>query len=279
MRKEKIAIIGAGNLGIAIAKGIVEKGLSIAEKMVLTRRNLQTLSALELEGFNTTSNNADAIADAGTIILCVQPNQLKSLIAEIKPVLQKDQVIVSVITGTSLKQLQNYLGNEVAIIRAMPNTAIAIGESMTCISATESALDSLAEVETLFKVLGKTLIIEEELMQAATVLGASGIAFFMRYLRAATQGGIQMGFDAKDAQLIAVQTAKGAASLILEQNSHPEVEIDKVTTPQGCTIAGLNEMEHKGFSSALIQGIMTSFQRITHMTGTAGLNKTNNESV
>jgi pyrroline-5-carboxylate reductase len=279
MVKERIAIIGAGNLGIAIAKGIVEKELSKPEKMVLTRRNLQSLSALELEGFNTTSNNVDAIADAGTIILCVQPNQLKSLIAEIKTIVQKDQVIVSVITGISLKQLQDYLGNEVAIIRAMPNTAIAIGESMTCIAATESALDSLAEVEILFKALGKTLIIEEELMQAATVLGASGIAFFMRYLRAATQGGIQMGFDAKDAQLIAVQTAKGAASLILEQNSHPEVEIDKVTTPQGCTIAGLNEMEHKGFSSALIQGIMTSFQRITHMTGTAGLNKTNNESV
>ena len=102
-------------------------------------------------------------------------------------------------------------------------------------------------------------------MQAATVLGASGIAFFMRYLRAATQGGVQMGFDSKDAQLIAMQTAKGAASLVLEHQSHPEVEIDKVTTPMGCTIEGLNEMEHKGFSSALIQGIMTSFLRITKM--------------
>lgn len=265
MEKKKIAIIGAGNLGIAIAKGIVEKGLSEPSQITLTRRNLNTLSALETQGFNITNKNAEAISGAAIIVLCVQPNQLKTLIEEINPVLADDQVIVSVITGVTLTQLQGFLGSKVAIVRAMPNTAIAIGESMTCISATQSAKDSLSGVESLFKALGKTLIIEEELMQAATVLGASGIAFFMRYLRAATQGGIQMGFDAKDAQLIAVQAAKGAASLILEQDSHPEVEIDKVTTPQGCTIAGLNEMEHKGFSSALIQGIMTSFQRITNM--------------
>ena len=152
-------------------------------------------------------------------------------------------------------------------------TAIAIGESITCLSSKGESKGAAPQIEMLFGALGKILAIEEELMQAATVLGASGVAFFMRYLRAATHGGIQMGFDAKDAQLIAVQTAKGAASLILQNDSHPEVEIDKVTTPKGCTIEGLNEMEHKGFSSALIQGIMTSFQRITTM------KKTDNESL
>lgn len=273
MIKEKIAIIGAGNLGIAIAKGIVEKGLSSLEKITLTRRNLQALSEVAADGFKTSSDNAKAVAASGIVILCVQPNQLEALTLEIRSSLRSGQVIVSVITGVSILKLQNLLGDEMQVIRAMPNTAIAIGESMTCIAATSVAKDSIAQVELLFGALGKTLVIEEELMQAATVLGASGIAFFMRYLRAATQGGIQMGFDAKDAQLIAVQTAKGAASLILDQQSHPEVEIDKVTTPQGCTIEGLNEMEHKGFSSALIRGIMTSFQRITNMTSVAGLDK------
>lgn len=273
MIKEKIAIIGAGNLGIAIAKGIVEKGLSSPEKITLTRRNLQALSEVAADGFKTSSDNAKAVAASGIVILCVQPNQLETLISDIKSSLRSGQVIVSVITGVSILKLQNLLGDEMQVIRAMPNTAIAIGESMTCMAATSVSKDSIAQVELLFGALGKTLVIEEELMQAATVLGASGIAFFMRYLRAATQGGIQMGFDAKDAQLIAVQTAKGAASLILDQQSHPEVEIDKVTTPQGCTIEGLNEMEHKGFSSALIRGIMTSFQRITNMTSVAGLDK------
>lgn len=106
------------------------------------------------------------------------------------------------------------------------------------------------------------MLIEERLMKAATVLAASGIAFFMRYLRAATQGGIQLGFDAEDSQSIAVQTAKGAALLLQLSHSHPEQEIDKVTTPEGCTIAGLNEMEHQGLSSALIKGILTSFEKI-----------------
>jgi len=150
------------------------------------------------------------------------------------------------------------------LIRAMPNTAIALGQSMTCL-ASNGSNGALELVVTLFQTLGLTMIIEERLMQAATVLGASGIAFFMRYLRAATQAGVQMGFDTEEAQLIAVQTAKGAASLILENQSHPEVEIDKVTTPQGCTIEGLNEMEHQGFSSSLIKGVMTSFNKINQM--------------
>ena len=102
-------------------------------------------------------------------------------------------------------------------------------------------------------------------MKAATVLAASGIAFFMRYLRAATQGGIQLGFDSEEAQLIARQTAKGAAMLLQQHHSHPEVEIDKVTTPEGCTIAGLNEMEHQGLSSALIKGIVASYEKISRI--------------
>ncbi|MEO9870003.1 pyrroline-5-carboxylate reductase [Ekhidna sp.] len=273
MIKEKIAIIGAGNLGIAIAKGLVEKGLSSSDKITLTRRSMQPLSIMEANGFNVSNQNNKAVADAGIVVLCVQPSQLELLSVEIKPHLKSGQVVVSVITGISIKKIEALLGSKAALIRAMPNTAVAIGESMTCISAVDQPKEIIAQVELLFGALGKTLVINEELMQAATVLGASGVAFFMRYLRAATQGGIQMGFDAKDAQLIAVQTAKGAASLILEQESHPEVEIDKVTTPQGCTIAGLNEMEHKGFSSALIQGIMTSFNLITNMTSIAGINK------
>ena len=108
--------------------------------------------------------------------------------------------------------------------------------------------------------------IEEELMKAATVLAASGVAFFLRYIRAATQGGIQLGFDAAESQKIAMQTARGAASLLVEGSAHPEMEIDKVTTPQGCTIAGLNEMEHQGLSSALIKGIVTSYERINSIT-------------
>jgi len=148
------------------------------------------------------------------------------------------------------------------VVRAMPNTAIAIQESMTCISHREVEKEDMEYILELFTQLGKVAAIEEKLMDAATVLGACGTAYAMRYIRANIQGGIEIGFDAATASLIAAQTVKGAADLLLKKNTHPEQEIDKVTTPKGCTIAGLNEMEHQGFSSSLIKGIMASYLKI-----------------
>ena len=263
MEKNKIAILGTGNLGRSIAEGIVDKGVAKAENVILTKRDLSPLSDLIDQGFKASVDNREAVAGSDIVLLCVQPSQLSNLLGEVKDLLTKEHLLISVITGISISDIKAKIGDSIPIVRAMPNTAIAIGESMTCIASENT--EGLEVTKKLFDALGQTLVIEENLMQAATVLGASGIAFFMRYLRAATQGGVQMGFDSKDAQLIAMQTAKGAASLVLEHQSHPEVEIDKVTTPMGCTIEGLNEMEHKGISSALIQGIMTSFLRITKM--------------
>jgi pyrroline-5-carboxylate reductase len=240
----KIAILGAGNLGISIATGIVEKKLKSASDIFLTRRHTGLLDKYRDLGYEISSDNRKAVEQSEIIFLCVQPKQIDVLIEVIKPVLRKDHILVSVITGVSLDLLREKISGLGHLVRAMPNTAVAIGQSMTCL-ATQGADTALKKVEPLFQTLGLTLLIEERLMQAATVLGASGIAFFMRYLRAATQAGVQMGFDTEEAQKIAVQTAKGAASLILAHNSHPEVEIDKVTTPQGCTIEGLNEMEHQ----------------------------------
>ncbi len=262
MKKEKkIAILGAGNLGKSIARGIQDKKLLSTNNVVLTRRKLDTLQDFERDGFQLSSDNATSAKSADVIFLCVQPKQLPGLLKEIDNSLNPDQVLVSVITGVSIEQIKEHLLLDIPVIRAMPNTAIAIGESMTCLAYTK-VTDQLEFITSVFKVLGETLVIDEKMMQAATVLGASGIAFFMRYLRAATQGGIQMGFHPEEAQKIAVQTAKGAASLIQSEGNHPEVEIDKVTTPQGCTIEGLNEMEHQGFSSSLIKGLMTSFHKI-----------------
>lgn len=259
---EKLAIIGAGNLGIAIAKGVVNAGLLSADKIVLTRRKLQHLEELKQEGFQISNDNVAAVADATFVILCVQPKQLENVLEEINPAL-KGHVLVSAITGVSLERIAAKVDAGTSIVRAMPNTAVAIAESMTCVcSSNEVSKEVEQQVVKIFQSLGEVLVIEERLMKAATVLGASGIAFFMRYLRAATQGGIEMGFHPDEAQQIAVQTAKGAASLIISQGNHPEVEIDRVTTPQGCTIAGLNEMEHQGFSSALIKGLLTSFEKI-----------------
>ena len=260
----KIAIIGGGNLGSAIALGLIKSNIK-ASDVIITRRNLSKIDHLKKDGFQLTNDNVKAVKNSSIVFLCVQPKQLANLLNDIKSSLNEDQILVSTITGVSTDEIAGHLGKKIPIIRAMPNTAIAIGKSMTCLCAKDANGKHLEEVQTIFNALGKTLVIEERLMKAATVLAASGIAFAMRYMRAASQGGIQMGFDSEEAQLIASQTALGAASLLLSSESHPEMEIDKVTTPEGCTIAGLNEMEHQGLSSALIKGIITSFDRINNI--------------
>jgi pyrroline-5-carboxylate reductase len=170
--------------------------------------------------------------------------------------------LVSVVTGVLIKDLEDIIKKKLPVFRAMPNTAIAIQQSMTCLSFANAADAHISFVKELFSVLGKVAVIDEKLMDAATVLGACGTAYAMRYIRANIQGGIEIGFDAVTANLIAAQTVKGAAELLLQKGTHPEQEIDKVTTPKGCTIAGLNEMEHQGFSSSLIKGIATSYNKI-----------------
>lgn len=263
----KLAIIGAGNLGISIAQGIVKGRILDPNDIVLSRRHVEKLTQLKEMGIKITSSNVEAVKDSQIIMLCVQPKQFGYVIDEISPYLDPHKhILVSTITGVSTEDIQKQLhGKNVPIIRVMPNTAIAIGASMTCICSANANDNQLQTVVKIFNGLGKTLIMEEGLMKAATVLAASNIAFFMRILRAITQGGIQLGFSSEDAQAIAVQVAKGAALLLQENDSHPEIEIDKVTTPQGCTIEGLNEMEHQGLSSAIIKGLVVSYEKIANI--------------
>jgi pyrroline-5-carboxylate reductase len=262
--QEKIAIIGGGNLGTAIAEGLISSGFSKPQNIIITKRNTSTLSYLSEQGVEVTDDNAYAVSHAKWIIFAVKPFQIKEILTTLKPQLNPAaHVLISVITGVWIKDIKEILGDEFPLFRAMPNTAIAIRESITCICSDNASEPDIAFIDSLFSNLGKTAFIEEQLMDAATVLGACGTAYAMRYIRANIQGGIEIGFDARTASLIAAQTVKGAAELLLLRNTHPEQEIDKVTTPKGCTIAGLNEMEHRGFSSSLIRGIVASYKKIT----------------
>lgn len=263
MTSETIAIIGGGNLGVAIAEGLIASGFVRPQDLTVTRRNTAALQTLAEQGVTISSDNAVAVRQARWVILAVKPFQIKDMLTGLLPVLDPERhVIVSVITGVWIKDLREMLGQGFSLFRAMPNTAIAIRESMTCICADGATPVQVDFVQALFERLGKAVFIEEKLMDAATVLGACGTAYAMRYIRANIQGGIEIGFSAATASLIAAQTVKGAAELLLSRNTHPEQEIDKVTTPKGCTIAGLNEMEHQGFSSSLIRGIVTSYRKI-----------------
>jgi pyrroline-5-carboxylate reductase len=260
---KKIAIIGGGNLGSAIAEGLIQSGFVLPKHILITKRNITTLHALERKGVLVSDKNQEALHYADLVILAVKPFQVSDVLSQLKHEFMPDKhVLVSVVTGVSIQMIAAILGAKVPIVRAMPNTAIAIQESMTCISAQDVNEEQLQYVQDIFSQLGKVVKIDEKLMDAATVLGACGTAFAMRYIRANIQGGIEIGFDAATANLIAAQTVKGAAELLLKKGTHPEQEIDKVTTPKGCTIAGLNEMEHQGFSSSLIKGLVASYDKI-----------------
>ena len=169
------------------------------------------------------------------------------------------------VAGVDLNEMSGITGNNIPLFRAMPNTAIALQESMTLISTNVKDEAQRQTVLDFFNKIGKTAIIPDELMAAATVLASCGIAYALRYIRAAMQGGVEIGFGAELAQFITAQTVLGAAKLVLETGNHPEKEIDKVTTPRGVTITGLNEMENKGFSASLIQGLLASYKKIAKL--------------
>jgi pyrroline-5-carboxylate reductase len=260
---KKIAIIGGGNLGTAIAEGLIQSGFVYPKHILITKRNIHTLHEMERKGVLVSDKNEEAVRYADLVILAVKPFQVNEILLALKDEFRPaDQVLVSVVTGVSIDHIARYLGNVLPVVRAMPNTAIAIQESMTCIAANNVGEEHLQYVMDIFNQLGRAVRVDEKLMDAATVLGACGTAFAMRYIRANIQGGIEIGFDAATANLIAAQTVKGAAELLLKKGAHPEQEIDRVTTPKGCTIAGLNEMEHQGFSSSLIKGLVASYEKI-----------------
>ena len=261
MKHTKIAIIGGGNLGQSILKGLLSKSEYLPKNITITKRNIDELEVFQKLGINVTQDNLVAVTESDIIILALKPYTVLTVLDEILPKLDpKKHELVSLASGVSIAQLTEVIQNKVPIYRAMPNTASKVSESITCIATNTKSINP--RIEECFQSIGSTIQIDEELMDAATVLGACGIAYALRFIRSMVQGGIQIGFDSKTASEIANQTVKGAAALLIEEGNHPEFEIDKVTTPKGCTIVGLNEMEHNGFSSALIKGITKSHDAI-----------------
>lgn len=263
MKNVKIAIIGCGNLGLSILNGLLDNEAVDPSNITVTRRNIETIKPFEARGVFVTNDNIKAVKDSELVILALKPYNILEVIGELSPYFDlKKHILVSLATGISVDEIQNITNKELSVYRAMPNTAADVKTSMTCICTNSKDLDASERVKDCFNAIGETIIIDESLMDAATVLGACGIAYVMRFIRGMIQGGIQIGFDAKTASKIVTQTVKGAAELLDQNNQHPEYEIDKVTTPKGCTITGLNEMEHNGFSSALIKGIVASYEAI-----------------
>jgi pyrroline-5-carboxylate reductase len=263
MKNKSIAILGGGNLGTSLAKGLIYSGQFNYKNLVLTEKREARSVYLRSLGF-TVSDNDDAVRNSHIIVASVKPQQFNTLAAEIRDLLNDEHLLISTVTGVSFREIENATG-KIPMLRIMPNTALEICESMTCIAFKNTNAEQESSMTSMFEKMGKTLIIPEDMMDAATVVGACGIAFALRFMRAMSQGGIEIGFNSEMSQLITAQTVKGAAQLIIETSNHPEKEIDKVTTPQGITISGLNEMEHQGLSSAVIRGLITSYNKLGNL--------------
>lgn len=259
---ERIGIIGCGNLGLSLLKGFRKQYPNA--HLFGTRRNIEELASLGDEKTHFTSNNQEVIEQCDYLIVALKPYTILAFFEENRTFFDsKRHTIISVATGITLSEIKEALNiHDISLYRGMPNTAADVQESMTALSGLFDPLKRKNEVSELFRTIGDIVWIDEQLMESATILGACGIAYVLRFIRAMIQGGIEVGFDAKTANKIVSQTVKGAAQLLIQNGLHPEEEIDKVTTPKGCTIVGLNEMEHSGFSSALIKGIVTSYQKI-----------------
>lgn len=263
----KITIIGAGNMGGAIARGLAKGSLVNVEDITVSDPNEKCLDALahECPGMKVMSDNREAVKDADMVLLAVKPWLVQPVIDDMKGALDYNRIIfASIAAGVSTEQLCKYLDREDGemppVYYLIPNTAIAVMSGMTFITSVYSTPENDAKVLALFDELGKAMLVEERLIGPCMALASCGIAYVMRYIRAATEGGVELGLYARDAQTIVMQTMKGAVDLLAATGNHPEAEIDKVTTPGGLTIRGLNAMEEAGFTNSVIKGLKASIK-------------------
>lgn len=255
----RTAIIGAGNMGGSIARGLAKGTIIPANDIIVSNPSQGKLDALKAKfpDMQTTHDNQEAVTGAELIILAVKPWLIKSVLRELK--LKSKQIIISVAAGINFEELAHHVAEpEMTMLRLIPNTAISEMESMTLIASRNATKEQEQLILDIFNQMGLAMLIPEEKIAATTSMTSCGIAYVLKYIQAAMQAGIEMGISPKDSMKMVAQSVKGAAELILNNDTHPGIEIDKVCTPGGITIKGINELEHNGFSSAVISAMKKS---------------------
>jgi pyrroline-5-carboxylate reductase len=254
----KISVIGAGAMGGATVEGLIKGELFKNEDITVSDPSSQVTDKFAKKGISVTTDNKLAADIADIVCVVVKPWLVERVLTDIRPELNpKKQILIIIAAGVSSESIRGWLGeNCPPLFLVIPNIAIAEMASMTFIvPCGDAAQHHTEQVKAIFDEMGDTLITDEQHLAAGTTLASCGIAYAMRYIRAASEGGVELGFKADDAKKIVMQTMKGAVELLDASGMHPEVAIDLVTTPGGLTIKGLNEMEHAGFTSAVIRGL------------------------
>ena len=257
--ERRVAILGAGTMGRAIARGALDSGALAPSQLCATVRRPERAQSLSSElGIEVGVDNLAAVRGAELVLLCVKPHRLEELISELRTAgaLEHAPLLVSIAAGVTIAQLEAWAGAGARVVRAMPNTPCRIGEGMTVLSPSarveESALDG---VEELFRPLGRSMRLDEEYMNAVTGLSASGPAFVYVIIEALAEGGVMTGLPRKVATELAAQCVQGAARMVLQTGMHPAELKDQVTTPAGCTISALLHLEDGRLRSVLARGV------------------------
>lgn len=261
----KISIIGAGEMGGAFASGLLKTTLLNPVDLTVANPHEDKLQKFAELGASITTDNKAAVLEADYVVIAVKPGVVQTVADEIRPVIDcRRQTVINMAASISIAQLEQWLehsGEVPHVFQAIPNIGIEERASMTFISPSTQAADHTDRVKAIFDALGQTIVTDERLLMAGTAMAGCGIAYVMRFMRAATEAGVQLGFKAGDAKDIILQTMCGAVKLLQANGNHPEAEIDKVTTPGGMTIRGLNAMERNGFSAAVIEGILAPLKQ------------------
>jgi pyrroline-5-carboxylate reductase len=263
----KLTVIGGGNMGGAVVRGLIQGSILKPKDITVIDVRQAPLDALKKDcpALNIALSNFDSVSDADIILLAVKPWLIRDVITDIKfPMDYSRQILISIAAGVSISDIENLLTKYQdnyefpVIFRVIPNTAIAVKQSMTLISSKGATEEQENLILKIFNEVGEAILLEESKLVAGTALTSCGIAYFFRYVRAATLAGVEMGFYPKQAQDMIVNTMLGAAELLKATGQNPETEIDKVTTPGGITIKGLNELEANGFSAAIVKAMKAS---------------------
>jgi pyrroline-5-carboxylate reductase len=260
---QKLAVLGAGKLGGILLRAYLEQRLFSPKRVSATVLHGDKAATLSKDlGVGVTSDNRKAVAGADIVLLCVKPQVIREVLEEIRPHVGEKALVISVAASVPTSYIEQDLGPKVPVVRAMPNTCSAVGCGMTGICrGAHATAEHLAVARAMFDTVGRTVVVDEKHMDAVTGLSASGPAFAYIILESLAEAGVKVGLPRDVATLLAAQTMKGSASMVLETGDHPALLKDAVTTPAGCTIDGILELEEGKLRVTLIKAVVKSTHR------------------
>jgi len=261
--KVRVAVLGAGKMGGILLQAFLKQNLFSADQIHATVGHAERALALSTQwGVDVSTNNLEAARQSDLILLAVKPFQVPALIEEIRPALSKDKTLISIAASVKTQAIEEASGLEIGVIRAMPNTPSALGAGAAAVCRGRYVTSAQMELaERIFETVGRTVVVDEKHMDAVTGLSGSGPAYIYIIIEALAEAGVKVGLPRETATQLAAQTTFGAAKMVLETGYHPALLKDAVTTPAGCTIDGILELEEGGLRVTLIKAVMRATER------------------